>query len=284
MKELISIFQKNRTDILKHLMDTIEINEIKNIKNENLNEAFFYLAALETVYAVDENYTQLSPIFNRNQKNGAYLDEVKKRLKENTHLNKEGYFISAPYVSEKTNKLVVTLVRKIDDRLIAFDFDLYKLMKELRHTGFKEKIFLFGSKSIYAFIGLSLTLFAILLVAYSLYDFSNNIFNNDTNIFQLIFRSAIGLTLGLAIFDLAKNLLEHEVVFKDEYNEAHGGNRLLVKFMISIVIALAIESLMMVFKIAISNYKEMIHAAILILSIGFLLIAMSQFNKYLNNK
>ena len=88
----------------------------------------------------------------------------------------------------------------------------------------------------------------------------------------------------MAIFDLAKNLLEHEVVFKDYTTEAHGSNTLLIKFLISIVIALAIEALMMVFKIAISDYKDILYAVYLLLGIGFLLVTMSQYNKYLIKK
>lgn len=285
MKELINIFQKNKTNILNQLLETIQTKNFNNIKSENLDEAFLYFNALETIYAVDKDYLQLSPIFNRNSSNGELIDnKIKKKLKENINFKDKEHYISSPYISNKTNKYVITLVKKVEDRLIALDFDLFKLLNELNHTEFKSQFFINSVKLVYGIIGTSLTLFAIILVFYAIYDFGNHFYTDSSNLFHSIFKSTIALTLGLAIFDLAKNLLEHEVIFKEHVNEAHGGNKLLIKFMISIIIALAIEALMMVFKIAINDYKDILYAVYLLLAIGFLLITMSQYNKYLGRK
>jgi len=284
MKELVNIFQKNKNTILNQLLEKIKLSKLNEVKSENLDDVFLKFYALETIYAVDKDFILLSPIFNRNSKNEKYTDKIKQTLKNNTYLEGSDHFISSPYVSNKSNKYVITLVKKVDDRLIAFDFDLYKLLNEFNHTDFTSKLFLISSRVIYAIIGISLTIFALILVYFAMYDFIKNIIEDSTNIFHFIFKSSIALTLGLAIFDLAKNLLEHEVVFKEQSNETHGGNKLLVKFLISIVIALSIESLMMVFKIAINDYKDILYAVYLLLAIGFVLIAMSQFNKYLPKK
>lgn len=282
MKEFYSIFQKNKSDIIQKLIEKMNTYKINTLTNDSLDDTFLNFKALETIYAVDKEFIQLSPIFNRDTEDGAFIkNNVKNRLKTNTNLNDKEYFISLPYVSDKTNKYVVTFVKKVEDRLIAMDFDFFKLLKEENHSTFKERFFLNMVQSIYGIIGIALTLFSLILIFYSLYTFSMHILETTDNIFQAIFKSTIGLTLGLAIFDLAKNLLEHEVVFKNHSNEAHGSNGLLIKFLISIIIALAIEALMMVFKIAISDYKNILYAVYLILGIGFLLISMSQYNKYL---
>jgi hypothetical protein len=119
----------------------------------------------------------------------------------------------------------------------------------------------------------------MILIIYSLYNFAYHSYIGDVEIFQLIFKSTIALTLGLAVFDLAKNLLEHEVVFKEQFNEAHGSNKLLEKFLISIIIALSIESLMTVFKIALTDYKDILYAVYLIIAVSVMIIALSYFNK-----
>ncbi len=282
---MINIFQQNKTDIVTKLLEKLHNNKLKHIKSENLDEVFTHFHALETIYAVDKNYLQLSPIFNRDMKNGELIgDKIKRKLKNNINIENKEYFISSPYISQKTNKYIITFVKKIDDRLIALDFDLFKLLNEFEHTSFKTKLFIQSVQVIYGIIGISLTLFALILVFYAIYDFWNILFIESSNIFHSIFKSTIALTLGLAIFDLAKNLLEHEVIFKEHSSEAHGGSNLLIKFMISIIIALAIEALMMVFKIAISDYKDILYAVYLLLAIGFLLISMSQYNKYLDQK
>lgn len=284
MKEFVKNFQKNKTIILKQLLKKLKNENLENIESKNLDEVFLHFNALETIYAVDNNYLQVSPTFNRNSQNDYSIgNETKQNLKENIDFNTKEYFISSPYISRKTNKYVITLVKKLGDRILALDFDLLRLLNEFNNTNLKPNVFTNIVKIIYGIIGVSLTMFAMILVFYAIYDFYNSLYESSSNIFHSIFKSTIALTLGLAIFDLAKNLLEHEVIFKENNNKDHGGNKLLIKFMISIIIALAIESLMMVFKIAISNYKDIVYAVYLLFGIGFLLITMSQYNKYLNS-
>ena len=283
MKELVLNFQRNKEKILNKLLKQFKLNRLSEIKSENLDEAFLHFEALETIYAVDKDFLQLSPIFNKSVANDNFVNNnLKKTLKDNTHMGDKKYFISSPHISKKTNKYTITFVKKIEDRYLALDFDLFKLLKEFNCLDKKSKLFINGVKFIYSIIGFCLTIFSLILIFYALYNFINHLFIDSSDIFQSIFKSTIGLTLGLAIFDLAKNLLEHEVIFKDNINEEHGGNRLLIKFLTSIMIALSIESLMLVFKIAISDYKDILYAVYLILAIGFLLISMSQFNKYLS--
>lgn len=42
MKEMIRIFQKNKSEILNRLLDEINTKHISSIKNENLDEAFLH--------------------------------------------------------------------------------------------------------------------------------------------------------------------------------------------------------------------------------------------------
>ncbi len=143
----------------------------------------------------------------------------------------------------------------------------------------EKKFFDFMTKSIYALIGYSLSLFALILIFYAIYNFINHSVDEDISIFQLIFKSTIALTLGLAIFDLAKNLLEHEVVYKGQFENESGSHRLLEKFLISIIIALSIEALMTVFKIALMNYKDIVFAVYLIVAISIMIVSLSFFHK-----
>lgn len=143
----------------------------------------------------------------------------------------------------------------------------------------EEKFFNFMTKITYALIGYGLTIFALILIFYAFYNFLNHSTDEDISIFQLIFKSTIALTLGLAIFDLAKNLLEHEVIFKERFANESGSHKLLEKFLISIIIALSIEALMTVFKIALTDYKDIIYAVYLILSISVMTVSLSFFHK-----
>ena len=145
--------------------------------------------------------------------------------------------------------------------------------------GKEAKFFNFMTKFIYALIGYGLSVFALILIFYAFYHFIDHSWDEGISIFQLIFKSTIALTLGLAIFDLAKNLLEHEVVHKELFSPESGSHRLLEKFLISIIIALSIEALMTVFKIALVDYKDIVYAVYLIVAISIMIVSLSFFHK-----
>ncbi len=143
----------------------------------------------------------------------------------------------------------------------------------------EEIFFLVMTKFLYALIGYGLSLFALILVFYAFYNFIDHSVDEEISLFQLIFKSTIALTLGLAIFDLAKNLLEHEVVYREKFLHESGSHKLLEKFLISIIIALSIEALMTVFKIALVDYKDIIYAVYLIVAISIMIVSLSFFHK-----
>ena len=100
-----------------------------------------------------------------------------------------------------------------------------------------------------------------------------------TNIdIKKMFESTILITLSLALFDLVKTLLYEEVIGEKE-EHPFAIHKTMIKFLGSIVIALAIEGLMLVFKFAMINPKMLIYAAILISAVTFLLIGLAYYMK-----
>ncbi len=115
------------------------------------------------------------------------------------------------------------------------------------------------------------------IILYSLYDFIVfALFKNKLEL-ESIFKPIIALTLGIAIFDLAKTILEQEVFFKSYSKNSKVETKMITKFLITIIIALSIEALIVVFKIAINNYDKMINALYLISGISLILVALSIF-------
>ena len=72
MKEFISIFQKNKLSIIQELLKKLAESKIDYLKSDELDKVFVDFNALDTIYAVDENFVQLSPIFNRDTKDGKF--------------------------------------------------------------------------------------------------------------------------------------------------------------------------------------------------------------------
>jgi hypothetical protein len=93
-----------------------------------------------------------------------------------------------------------------------------------------------------------------------------------------IFTSIISITIGLAIYDLAKTLIENEVLFKTFNYGNDLQNKTLSKFLTSIIIALSIESLMAVFKIVLDDYSKLINAFYLIIGVTLLIVGTGLYN------
>ena len=120
---------------------------------------------------------------------------------------------------------------------------------------------------------------AVLITLYAIVSFGNNYFINFDFSVQSMFKPIIAITLGIAIFDLSKTILEQEYFFKDYSNNENINFKVLTKFLTTIIIALSIEALMVVFKIAIDDYEKMIYALYLISGVSLVIISLSVFKR-----
>ncbi|HEY9203492.1 MAG TPA: hypothetical protein VIM82_04095, partial [Sulfurimonas sp.] len=119
-----------------------------------------------------------------------------------------------------------------------------------------------------ALIGYGVFVFFILMSSLQSSDFLHD-----------IFRSIISITLGLAIYDLAKQIFEHEVMYQSFHKSEDKQYKVLGKFLISIIIALSIETLMVVFKIALEDLSNMISAFYLLIGTTIMFVGLGYFYK-----
>lgn len=165
---------------------------------------------------------------------------------------------------------------KEDDIIIFLDFKIETLLERLDLIELN-KPFHTLTKSFYILAGFSMVLLAVFIVLYSLFGFFSTLFLKDNFTLDSIFKPVIALTLGIAIFDLAKTILEQEVFFKSYSKNSQVETKMITKFLITIIIALSIEALMVVFKIAMDNYDKMINALYLIVGVSLIIFALSFF-------
>jgi hypothetical protein len=192
---------------------------------------------------------------------------------------KTGSYISAPYISISTGSTVITVIEKINENYLVMDFELTALLEELGYITHGH-LFIKTNKFMYASMGYGLYLLSSILILYSILIFGSYILYYDASLIEATFKSIVSITLGLAIFDLGKNLLEHEVIFRDEIKK-NNSSEIFIKFLISIIIALSIEALIFVFKIILSKtYSDMIYAVYLIGGVSILIAALSLFSKF----
>lgn len=276
MKEIITIYKKQRKFVENYLVsmiESIDLSQYDEMKDESI---FSLFPALKSTYKINENYKQSTPIYTAEgvEKNSLGLDRAHHLSR--IQFNEDNIYISNSYVNSRDSTPYITIVVHVNNEYLVYDFELYTLLKELMLIDGDTRLNMF-TQLFYAFFGLLLVLFSLGLIVYAVFFVYEVITNENEEILSGFFRSIIALTLGLAIFDLAKTILEHEVFYKEISRSYNLENRLLARFLISIVIALSIEALMVVFKIVLSDYSQMIHAFYLISGIGIMILSLSCF-------
>ncbi len=194
-------------------------------------------------------------------------------------LDDNGFYLSNPYIHYRTGKSSISIVHYVDDVYYVFDCNLIELLEELKlieynslHDKFKKSIYFLGS--------LLLVFVAIALIVYGGYVLFALLFSPDDNEFlNEVFKSIISIKLGLAMYDLAKQIFEHEVIFHSFAHEEDKQYMMLSKFLISIVIALSIETLMVVFKLALKDPTQMLSAFYLMIGTTIMFVGLAYFYK-----
>lgn len=284
MKEYLETYEENKDRIEYFIQESIKnISSLEEQKKERYKTLFNIFPSLELVYIVNkDSRLQISNNISRYkvEKNGKDIDRG--YLISKLYFKNSDIAFSNPYISSASGHNCITATIKSGDNIIFFDFTLDRLLERLDLIELN-KPFHTITKYFYILAGSGLGFLASFIVAYSLFDFVNNFLIKMDFTLDAIFKPIIALTLGIAIFDLAKTILEQEVIFKSYSKNSKVETKMIIKFLITIIIALSIEALMVVFKIALEDYTKMINAFYLISGISFIIIALSIFT-YITNK
>ncbi|MEA1982896.1 MAG: hypothetical protein U9N39_05065 [Campylobacterota bacterium] len=278
MQEFMQTYKTNIDDIENFLIETIKntgnLLDKKDTKFETFFKAF---PSLDLVYICSkEDFIQNSPNIYRNSVSKTQVGSDRKYLLSKIQLNEKSISVSAPYISSATGQTCVTVAKEENGMIVLLDFDLVVLLQRLGLVNV-HKQFNLVSKTFYMITANVMMILALFTVGYALYDFFHSLFVKELMSIESIFKPVIALTLGLAIFDLAKTILEQEVIFKSYSKNGRAEYKVLIKFSITIIIALLIESLMVVFKIAIADYHQMIHAFYLVGGVSILVVSLGLF-------
>lgn len=280
MKRIISIYTEHKNSVQYYLRTAMaHFHPISN-DEKDLRRFFECEKAAEVIYSVNSTFIQSSPNFGRN-----YVDEERNGADKSFYFKwvsfiDEPIHISNPYLHHATGLPTLTAVKQENNHYIVVDFDMLKLLEELRlieHNSAFEKI----NRLVMGCGGLLLGLVSVFLIFYGAYIFLDMLISSISKelIMHEIFTSIISITIGLAIYDLAKTLIENEVLFKTFNYGNDLQSKTLSKFLTSIIIALSIESLMAVFKIVLDDYSQLINAFYLIIGVTLLIIGTGIYNQ-----
>lgn len=193
--------------------------------------------------------------------------------------------LTDPYPSLVSNELVVTATFPLydkDDQLLAIiciDITLQNILRMVHPSSVNST---FGTASKWIYSAFSIALFAVALLLFvkgvtSFMSFGLDFTNIDIN---EMFKSTILLTLSLAIIDLVKAIFEEEVLGKEKKKgSSEDSHQTMIRFLGSIIIALSIEALMLVFKFALTDPGKLLYAVYLLIGITALILGLSVYLK-----
>ena len=193
--------------------------------------------------------------------------------------------LTDPYPSKNGGKLVVTASYPIYDEKNELKFiaciDL--TLEEALVIGAPTKLYdVFSKTSNIAYTALSVMLFCVasLLFVRGAYSFWNAMVHFSKLDIKEVFEATILLTLSLAIVDLVKAIFEEEVLGRNNGSSHYAIHKTMIRFLGSIIIALAIEALMLVFKFSIIEPEKIVYTIYLSGGVALLLFGLSVYVKF----
>ena len=281
MKRIISIYTEHKNSIQFYVRGAMQNFQPISAEVKDLRRFFEFEKAAVVIYCVNSDFIQYTPSIGRKELFNEREGTDKSFYFKWVSFKEESIHISNPYLHHITGQPTLTAVKQIEnDGYLVVDFDMLKLLGELRlieHNSAFAKV----NTAIMAGGGILLGVVSVFLILYGGYIFVEMLFSpaKGTDVMHEIFTSIISITIGLAIYDLAKTIIENDVLYKTFNYGNDLQNKTLIKFLTSIIVALSIESLMAVFKIVLDDYSKLINAFYLVVGVTLLIVGTATFNK-----
>jgi hypothetical protein len=256
------------------------------IKNQ-LNRLKEEIPKAKVVYALDATGKQIGITYKNNRNIAEHEKGVDRsdRAYYYKTIQEHRCVLTDPYPSLGSNQMVVTSSFPIYDEqnnlmfILCVDIELKDILKMV-HPSSVDSLFGQFSKGVYAAFSIALAMVALLLFLKGISSFFSLGLHFNTIDINEMFKATILLTLSLAIFDLVKAIFEEEVLGKEKHEGSGDGHQTMIRFLGSIIIALSIESLMLVFKFALTDPSKLIYAVYLIGGVTALMIGLSIYIKF----
>jgi hypothetical protein len=249
------------------------INALKILKKE--------LPLAEAFYVLDKKGTQIIDAISNNPeyRKGKGINRSMRAYYYRA-VREKRCILTDPYPSLLTNDLTVTASYPVYDEkrklhyIVCVDISLKNLLRMFHPSSIDSHFGRFAKVS-YAFFTLALMVVAMLLFFKGIMSVMVHGVHFHNLDIKEIFESTILITLSLAIFDLVKTLFEEEVLGKHRKTRTSDIHKTMIRFLGSIIIALSIEALMLVFKFAITGPEKIIYAVYLVGGVTMLLFGLA---------
>lgn len=290
-------YQAQIERLLESIVTSLSPNKLET-SHEQLNEVVKRLhnsyPFVELLYCLDETGVQTTesaasptvpdpkrrePGFGSDRSNRVYYTLARDNPSKAT--------VTQPYLSSATHQLAISAVQRFIDtdnttRYLVINFNLEKLITFLNGDSVRRMVHpLF--QVIYGVIGIMLVAVSMLLL-FSAGESLYHMIYEHANLVTQAFQSVVLVTLGLAIFDLGKTILEEEVLLHKDIHHTGSTRRTIARFMSAIVIAVSIESLLLMFKSLLGDAAHLDSAVFMLFAAVALLVGLGAYLKLTSEK
>lgn len=272
------LFSKNIPNRLPSLSQEMIMPRLLKIKADLTN--------CEGVYLLDYQGVQVSATYTQDKENSDDIGKIRADRAYYYRAVREGRCtITDPYPSLITGDLTVTASAPIYDEhgslkyIACLDMPLHEVI-QLSRLNIIDNLYGKLFKYTYAIFSFALMGIALLLFIHGIESFFVQEITFKHIAIEEMFKATILLTLSLAIFDLAKTLIEEEVIGQHREHNISEPHKTMVKFLGSIIIALSIEALMLVFKFAITDPNKLLYSFYIIGGVALLTVSLAIYIKF----
>lgn len=286
----ISRYSRLRYEIRAYMCFIVEQNiknYLPNLSVEHIERGMQRISqeipTFDALYLIDANGILINQIIGN--KHIAEVRDFSNRVYYYETIKDKRCVLTDPYPSRIGGKLVVTAAYPFyNDKgelvcIACIDMAIKDALN-LNSSSFLFEGFSQISALMYGALAVLLSLVALLL----LFKGANSLISAVGNFRELdikeIFESTILLTLSLAIFDLVKAIFEEEILGKNIGDNSRAIHKTMTRFLGSIIIAIAIEALMLVFKFSITQPENLLYAVYLTAGVAMLLIGLAIYVKF----
>jgi len=261
-------------DAIHELMASIVtgIFDHKSIKSEeNLKDSMKWLQShypfVDLVYTLDANGVQTTnnvTYRHHNEKHthsGLGVDRSRRPYYKKA-LEEDNVVVTEPYLSTSSHNLCISsAIRCLAEdgsvkAILVVDIDLADAIEFLMGDGKRKKFHPFFV-TVYSSIVIGL-FFVVGILMYSAgLEIISLLQGENVDLHLKPFSIIIFLTLALAVFDLGKTILEEEVLMKKDILRHSSTRRTITRFIAAILIAVSIESLLLMFKSVLGSEEHL---------------------------
>lgn len=132
----------------------------------------------------------------------------------------------------------------------------------------------------FSLIGITFILTSFGILVFGVWKFVECYLLKNCDVLNNILNMVSYLIIAVAVFDVGRNLIEEEVFRHYQMRSPKEARRSLTKFLVIILVAITLESLIALIKAGTSNIRDLIYPAIMFTAASFLLASFGLYQRF----